>query len=66
MQMRLRGIPVYTLPDVYEAFWYKLPSSLLQDQWLAFSDGFNYILRCQKVDLRAKRLISNFPAYGLQ
>lgn len=41
MQMRLRGIPVYTLPDVYETFWYKLPSSLLQDKWLAFSDGFN-------------------------
>ncbi len=41
MQIRLRGIPVYTLPDVYETFWYKLPSSLLQDKWLAFSDGFN-------------------------
>ncbi|MDF5707617.1 MAG: sugar transferase [Nostoc sp. S4] len=41
MQMRLRGIPIYTLPDVYETFWYKLPSSLLQDKWLAFSDGFN-------------------------
>ncbi|HYX12768.1 MAG TPA: hypothetical protein VE944_00055, partial [Nostoc sp.] len=41
MQMRLRGIPVYTLPDVYQTFWYKLPSSLLQDKWLAFSDGFN-------------------------
>jgi exopolysaccharide biosynthesis polyprenyl glycosylphosphotransferase len=43
MQMRLRGIPVYTLPDVYETFWYKLPSSLLQDKWLAFSNGFNLI-----------------------
>ena len=38
---QLRGIPVYTLPDVYQTFWYKLPSSLLQDKWLAFSDGFN-------------------------
>jgi exopolysaccharide biosynthesis polyprenyl glycosylphosphotransferase len=41
MQMRLRGIPIYTLPNVYETFWYKLPSSLLQDKWLAFSNGFN-------------------------
>ncbi len=43
MQMRLRGIPVYRLPDAYETFWYKLPSSLLEDKWLAFSEGFNLI-----------------------
>jgi exopolysaccharide biosynthesis polyprenyl glycosylphosphotransferase len=41
MQMRLRGIPIYSLPDFYETLWYKLPSSLLQDQWLAFSAGFH-------------------------
>ncbi|GAX39153.1 sugar transferase [Tolypothrix sp. NIES-4075] len=41
MQIRLRGIPVYRLPDFYESLWYKLPSSLLQDKWLAFSAGFH-------------------------
>lgn len=41
MQMRLRGIPVYRLPDFYESIWYKLPSFLLQDKWLVFSAGFN-------------------------
>lgn len=41
MQIRLRGIPVYQLPDFYESLWYKLPSSLLQDKWLAFSAGFH-------------------------
>lgn len=41
MSMRLRGIPVYRLPDFYESLWYKIPSSLLQDRWLAFSAGFN-------------------------
>jgi exopolysaccharide biosynthesis polyprenyl glycosylphosphotransferase len=41
MQMRLRGIPVYKLPDFYETLWYKLPSFLLEDKWLAFSAGFN-------------------------
>lgn len=41
MQMRFQGIPIYRLPDAYETFWYKLPSSLLQDRWIAFSDGFN-------------------------
>ncbi|MEA5571828.1 sugar transferase [Calothrix sp. UHCC 0171] len=43
MQIRLRGIPIYRLPDAYETFWFKLPSSLLQDKWLAFSEGFNLI-----------------------
>jgi exopolysaccharide biosynthesis polyprenyl glycosylphosphotransferase len=55
MQMRLRGIPVYTLPDVYETFWYKLPSSLLQDKWLAFSDGFN--LMPGYFSMKMKRII---------
>ncbi len=41
MQIRLRGIPVYRLADFYESLWYKLPSSLLQDKWLAFSAGFH-------------------------
>ncbi|MGJ5675444.1 MAG: sugar transferase [Nostochopsis sp.] len=43
MQMRLRGVPIYWLPDFYETLWNKLPSSLLQDKWLAFSNGFNLI-----------------------
>ncbi len=43
MQMRLKGIPVYLLLDIYETLWYKLPSSLLQDSWLAFSAGFNLL-----------------------
>ncbi|MEO1432672.1 MAG: sugar transferase [Cyanobacteria bacterium J06632_19] len=41
MAMRLQGIPVYKLPDIYENMWYKLPSSLLQDTWFTFSTGFN-------------------------
>ncbi len=43
MQIRLRGIPVYTLPGAYQTFWYKVPSSLLEDKWLAFSDGFDLL-----------------------
>ncbi|MEO0935086.1 MAG: sugar transferase [Cyanobacteria bacterium J06641_2] len=41
MSIRLQGIPVYRLPDIYENLWYKLPSSLLQDTWFTFSTGFN-------------------------
>jgi exopolysaccharide biosynthesis polyprenyl glycosylphosphotransferase len=40
MQIRLRGIPIYRLPDFYETLWYKLPSYLLEDKWFAFSPGF--------------------------
>lgn len=40
-QMRLQGVRVYRIPDVYETFCYKLPSSLLHDTWLAFSEGFD-------------------------
>ncbi len=43
MQLRLQGIPVYKLPDVYESLWYKLPSSLLQDTWITFSSGFDLL-----------------------
>jgi lipopolysaccharide/colanic/teichoic acid biosynthesis glycosyltransferase len=43
MPIRLRGTPIYRLPEAYETLWYKLPSSLLQDTWFAFSAGFNLV-----------------------
>jgi lipopolysaccharide/colanic/teichoic acid biosynthesis glycosyltransferase len=43
MPLRLQGIPVYKLPQAYESFWFKLPSSLLEDTWFAFSSGFNLL-----------------------
>lgn len=43
MQLRLRGIPVYRLPEAYQALWSKLPSSLLEDTWFTFNDGFNLL-----------------------
>ena len=43
MQLRLKGIPVYRLPDIWETLCYKLPSSLLEDEWFAFSSGFNLV-----------------------
>ncbi|MBD2163706.1 sugar transferase [Calothrix sp. FACHB-156] len=43
MQLRLQGIPTYRLPDICETLWYKLPSSVLEDSWLAFSAGFNLV-----------------------
>jgi lipopolysaccharide/colanic/teichoic acid biosynthesis glycosyltransferase len=43
MPLRLKGIPIYRLPQAYESFWFKLPSSLLEDTWFAFSSGFNLL-----------------------
>ncbi|MBW4561963.1 MAG: sugar transferase [Mojavia pulchra JT2-VF2] len=54
MQLRLQGIPVYRLPDICEILWYKLPSSLLEDKWLAFSAGFNLV--AGGISLKLKRL----------
>ncbi|WP_414585498.1 hypothetical protein [Scytonema sp. PCC 10023] len=63
MQMRLQGIPVYTLPDVCETLWYKLPSSLLQDSWLAFGGGFN--LASGSFNLKLKRFADKILAWLL-
>ena len=43
MELRLKGVPVYRLPDVWETLCYKVPSSLLEDEWFAFSSGFNLV-----------------------
>ncbi|WP_086682267.1 sugar transferase [Nostoc sp. T09] len=55
MQLRLQGIPIYRLPDICETLWYKLPSSLLEDSWLAFSAGFNLVPG--GISLKLKRLV---------
>ncbi len=54
MQLRLKGIPVYRLPDIWETLCYKLPSSLLEDEWFAFSNGFNLVF-CG-ISLKIKRV----------
>ena len=63
MEMRLQGIPVYRIPDVCETLWYKLPSSLLQDSWLAFGAGFN--LTSSSVSLKLKQLADIILAWLL-
>ncbi|WP_017653179.1 sugar transferase [Fortiea contorta] len=69
MELRLQGIPVYRLPDICETLWYKIPSSLLEDKWLAFSAGFNLIScgislklkRCTDLVVTVLLLILLFP-----
>ncbi|MEA5618343.1 sugar transferase [Cronbergia sp. UHCC 0137] len=55
IQLRLSGTSIYTTPDVCEALWYKIPSSLLQDSWLAFGSGFN--LSSGSISQKLKRVI---------
>lgn len=43
MQLRLKGIPVYRLPDIWETLYHKLPPSLLEDEWFTFSKGFRLV-----------------------
>lgn len=43
MQLRLKGIPVYRLPDIWETLYQKIPSSLLEDEWFTFSSGFELV-----------------------
>ncbi|MEM9926726.1 MAG: sugar transferase [Cyanobacteria bacterium P01_D01_bin.50] len=60
MAMRLQGIPVYKLPDIYENLWYKLPSSVLQDSWFTFSTGFN--LMSGGINARIKRVFDTIAS----
>jgi exopolysaccharide biosynthesis polyprenyl glycosylphosphotransferase len=55
MEIRLKGIPVYWLPDFYETSLFKLPSSLLEDTWFVFSAGFNLVN--SRINLKLKRFI---------
>ncbi len=55
MQWRLKGIPIYQLPNFYERLWQKLPPALLQDTWFTFGDGFD--LFADRVTLKIKRLV---------
>jgi exopolysaccharide biosynthesis polyprenyl glycosylphosphotransferase len=63
MQLRLAGVSIYTIPDVCETLWYKLPSSLLQDTWLAFGAGFN--LASDSISQKLKRAVDLLMAWIL-
>lgn len=60
MQLRFQGTPVYQLPNFYETFWKKLPSGLLQDNWLAFGNGFDLV--ANRANFKVKRVVDVFIA----
>ncbi len=52
MDMRLKGIYVYSLADFCEQFWQKIPPAYIQDDWFAFTSGFNILHNRIKAKLK--------------
>lgn len=52
MDMRLRGVYIYSLVDFCEQFWQKIPPAYIQDDWFAFTSGFNILHNRIKAKLK--------------
>lgn len=55
MDMRLRGVHVYSIADFCEHFWQKIPPAYVQDDWFAFTSGFNILHN--RIKAKLKQLI---------
>jgi exopolysaccharide biosynthesis polyprenyl glycosylphosphotransferase len=55
MEMRLRGVYIYSLSEFYEQIWEKIPPASIRDDWFAFTSGFS--LLHNRINARIKRLI---------
>ncbi len=55
MDMRLQGIYVYSIADFCEQFWQKIPPAYVQDDWFAFTAGFNILHN--RIKAKLKQLI---------
>ena len=55
MEMRLKGICVYSLADFSEQFWQKIPPAYVRDDWFAFTSGFSILHN--RVNVKLKQLI---------
>lgn len=52
MDMRLKGIYVYSITDFCEQFWQKIPPAYVRDDWFAFTSGFNILHNRIKAKLK--------------
>ena len=52
MDMRLKGVYVYSIADFCEQFWQKIPPAYVQDDWFAFTSGFNILHNRIKAKLK--------------
>lgn len=55
MDMRLRGVYVYSIAEFCEQFWQKIPPAYIQDDWFAFTAGFNILHN--RIKAKLKQLI---------
>ena len=55
MDMRLKGVHVYSIADFCEQFWQKIPPAYVQDDWFAFTAGFNILHN--RIKAKLKQLI---------
>lgn len=55
MDMRLQGVYVYSIADFCEQFWQKIPPAYVQDDWFAFTSGFNILHN--RIKAKLKQLI---------
>ena len=55
MDMRLRGVYVYSIADFCEQFWQKIPPAYVQDDWFAFTSGFDILHN--RIQAKLKQLI---------
>ena len=62
MDMRLRGIYVYSLAGFCEQFWHKIPPSYIQDDWFAFTSGFSILHN--RINVKLKQIV-DFSAAAL-
>ena len=52
MEMRLKGVYVYSMADFCEQFWQKIPPAYVQDDWFAFTSGFHILHHRIKAKLK--------------
>ena len=60
MDMRLRGIYVYSLVDFCEQFWHKIPPDYIQDNWFAFTSGFSILHN--RINVQLKQVVDFLAA----
>ncbi|BAU66782.1 similar to exopolysaccharide production protein [Stanieria sp. NIES-3757] len=60
MEMRLRGVYVYSLANFCEQYWQKIPPSYIQDDWFAFTSGFSILHN--RINIKLKKVIDKGAA----
>lgn len=60
MDMRLKGVYVYSIAEFCEQFWQRIPPAYVQDDWFAFTSGFNILHN--RIKAKVKQFIDFFVA----